>query len=51
MILPSPGGELDLLGLAEAYAYPRERWLRANFVSSAGAELGRYVPAALPPHG
>jgi riboflavin biosynthesis pyrimidine reductase len=35
MILPSPGGELDLLGLAEAYAYPRERWLRANFVASA----------------
>ena len=35
MILPSPGGELDLLGLAEAYAYPREQWLRANFVSSA----------------
>jgi riboflavin biosynthesis pyrimidine reductase len=35
MILPSPGGELDLFGLAEAYAYPRERWLRANFVSSA----------------
>ena len=35
MILPSPGGELDLLGLAGAYAYPRERWLRANFVSSA----------------
>jgi len=35
MIFPSPGGELDLLGLAEAYAYPRERWLRVNFVSSA----------------
>ena len=35
MILPSPGGELDLPGLAEAYAYPRERWLRVNFVSSA----------------
>jgi riboflavin biosynthesis pyrimidine reductase len=35
MIFPSAGGELDLLGLAEAYAYPRERWLRANFVSSA----------------
>jgi riboflavin biosynthesis pyrimidine reductase len=35
MILPSPGGELDLPGLAGAYAYPRERWLRANFVSSA----------------
>jgi riboflavin biosynthesis pyrimidine reductase len=35
MILPSPGGELDLLGLAEAYAYPADRWLRVNFVSSA----------------
>jgi riboflavin biosynthesis pyrimidine reductase len=35
MIFPSPGDELDLLSLAEAYAYPRERWLRANFVSSA----------------
>lgn len=35
MILPQPGGELDLFGLAEAYAYPRERWLRANFVTSA----------------
>jgi riboflavin biosynthesis pyrimidine reductase len=35
MILPEAGGELDLLGLAEAYAYPRERWLRVNFVSSA----------------
>lgn len=35
MILPSAGDELDLLGLAEAYAYPRERWLRANMVSSA----------------
>ena len=35
MIFPSAGAELDLLGLAEAYAYPRERWLRANFVSSA----------------
>ena len=35
MILPSPGGELDLPGLAEAYAYPREAWLRANFVASA----------------
>ena len=29
-----PADELDLLGLAEAYAYPRERWLRANFVTS-----------------
>jgi riboflavin biosynthesis pyrimidine reductase len=35
MILPSVGAELDLFGLAGAYAYPRERWLRANFVSSA----------------
>lgn len=35
MILPEAGGELDLFGLAGAYAYPRERWLRANFVSSA----------------
>jgi riboflavin biosynthesis pyrimidine reductase len=35
MIFPSAGDELDLLGLAEAYAYPRERWLRVNFVSSA----------------
>ena len=34
-IFPEPGGELDLPGLAEAYAYPRERWLRANFVTSA----------------
>jgi riboflavin biosynthesis pyrimidine reductase len=35
MIFPSAGDELDLLGIAEAYAYPRERWLRVNFVSSA----------------
>jgi riboflavin biosynthesis pyrimidine reductase len=35
MILPSAGEELDLFQLAAAYAYPRERWLRANFVSSA----------------
>ncbi len=35
MIFPSAGAELDLPALAEAYAYPRERWLRANFVSSA----------------
>src|ERR1700722_18539719 len=38
MIFPSAGDELDLLGLAELYAYPaypRGRWLRANFVSSA----------------
>src|SRR5690348_1577121 len=35
MILPSTGDELDLHGLAEVYAYPQERWLRTNFVSSA----------------
>jgi riboflavin biosynthesis pyrimidine reductase len=35
MIFPSAGDQLDLLGLAELYAYPRGRWLRANFVSSA----------------
>src|ERR1700761_8215314 len=35
MIFPSAGDELDLPALAEAYAYPRERWLRTNFVSSA----------------
>lgn len=29
------GPELDLFGLAEAYAYPRDGWLRANFVASA----------------
>ena len=34
MIFPSAGDELDLLKLAEAYAYPSERWLRANFVTS-----------------
>jgi riboflavin biosynthesis pyrimidine reductase len=34
-ILPEAGGELDDFGLAEAYAYPRERWLRANMVMSA----------------
>jgi riboflavin biosynthesis pyrimidine reductase len=33
-IFPSAGDELDLPALAEAYAYPRERWLRANFVAS-----------------
>ena len=27
--------ELDLFGLAGAYAYPRDAWLRANFVASA----------------
>lgn len=35
MIFPSAGDELDLFGLAEAYACPSERWLRTNFVSSA----------------
>ena len=35
MILPEAGGELDDFGLAEAYAYPRQRWLRANMVMSA----------------
>jgi len=34
-IFPELGDELDLLGLAEAYAYPRDQWLRANFVTSA----------------
>jgi len=34
-ILPAAGDELDDFGLADAYAYPRERWLRANFVMSA----------------
>ena len=35
MILPQAGDELDDLELAEAYAYPRERWLRTNMVMSA----------------
>jgi len=35
MILPEPGGELDDFGLAQAYAFPRERWLRTNMVMSA----------------
>ena len=35
MILPAAGDELDDFELAEAYAYPRERWLRANMVTSA----------------
>ena len=35
MIMPEAGGELDDVGLAQAYAYPRERWLRANMVMSA----------------
>jgi riboflavin biosynthesis pyrimidine reductase len=38
-IFPSPGGDLDLPGLAEAYAYPGERWLRVNFVSSADGSV------------
>lgn len=35
MIFPSAGDELDVPALAEIYAYPRARWLRANFVTSA----------------
>jgi len=35
MIFPSAGTELDLFGLAEAYAYPRDNWVRANMVTSA----------------
>jgi riboflavin biosynthesis pyrimidine reductase len=35
MILPTPGDELDDFQLAEAYAFPRERWLRTNMVMSA----------------
>src|ERR1700743_590057 len=35
MIFPSAGDQLDLMALADAYAYPGERWLRANFVTSA----------------
>jgi riboflavin biosynthesis pyrimidine reductase len=34
MILPEPGDELDDFELAEAYAYPRDRWLRTNMVMS-----------------
>jgi riboflavin biosynthesis pyrimidine reductase len=34
-ILPETSGELDDFGLAEAYGYPRDRWLRANMVMSA----------------
>lgn len=41
MIFPSTGGELDDLGIAEVYAYPRDTWLRANFVTS--ADGGAYV--------
>jgi riboflavin biosynthesis pyrimidine reductase len=32
---PAAGGELDDAGLAELYACPEPRWLRANMVSSA----------------
>jgi riboflavin biosynthesis pyrimidine reductase len=39
MILPSPGDELDLPQLAQAYAYPAESWLRVNFVSSADGSV------------
>jgi riboflavin biosynthesis pyrimidine reductase len=35
MIYPVTGEELDDFGIAEVYNYPRERWLRANFVTSA----------------
>ena len=35
MILPTAGDELDDFELADAYAYPRERWLRTNMVMSA----------------
>ena len=35
MILPKTGDELDDFELAEAYGYPRERWLRTNMVMSA----------------
>ena len=34
MILPEPGDELDDFELAQAYAFPRERWLRTNMVMS-----------------
>ena len=34
MIFPAAGEELDDFGIAEVYAYPRETWLRANFVTS-----------------
>jgi riboflavin biosynthesis pyrimidine reductase len=39
MIFPSAGDELDLLGLAGAYAYPEDRWLRVNFVASADGSV------------
>ena len=35
LLSPAGGGDLDDAALARLYAYPRERWLRANFVSSA----------------
>jgi riboflavin biosynthesis pyrimidine reductase len=35
MIFPSAGDELDLLRLADIYAYPRDNWVRANMVTSA----------------
>ena len=35
MIFPEAGDELDDFELAQAYAYPRERWLRTNMVMSA----------------
>ena len=35
LLSPAGEGELDDAALAMLYAYPRERWLRANFVSSA----------------
>jgi riboflavin biosynthesis pyrimidine reductase len=34
-ILPEGSEELDDFGLAEAYAYPHDRWVRANMVMSA----------------
>jgi riboflavin biosynthesis pyrimidine reductase len=41
-------GDLDDAALAELYAYPRERWLRANFVSSAdGASFLEGMSAGL----
>ena len=35
LLSPAGEGDLDDAALARLYAYPRERWLRANFVSSA----------------
>ena len=34
-LLSGADGQLDDFQLAELYAYPRARWLRANMVSSA----------------